>query len=580
MADIERSSMADWMRAKGLTSSGNLARRRPVGDDSPAVKFPRLALLFATVLVAGCHRDADPSALLSSAAGAASGPDAGPVASAHVVEGSAPPGDLPVLPRAVGPAVVTLDGSSRPWPPPVPENVPRLAAFAIETPVLAQPDVFSARLGQLRAGAIVEMDPRPIVGKGCTPGFRAIKPLGFVCLGTTTLDLNHPVVRASTRRPDTTQKLPYMYGIATRGGPAYASLPNAEILKTNEPHLASHLKKWAKDDVSGATYGNELWGKWESEPLPPALVAMQERRSDVDLPWFLREGARAPVLGVKADGPRAGDFSRRNGMSFIDSLLWEGRRYNVGVDLRLMPADRFRPIKGSELHGFRIPEEAKPPFAIVTSPKAKKLEDRGGHLVASEKIEWRSVVSITGRQRIAKGRHYLEIEGGGWVAEDEVSRVDLAKKMPGWANEGEKWIDINVTRQVLVAYEGTNPVYATLVSTGEAGLDDPTKTRATKRGIFRIHTKYLTSTMDSRVVGEEFELRDVPYVQYFTEGYALHAAYWHDVFGQPKSHGCINLAPEDARRLFFWTGPDVPPGWHGASAGGNGKTGTVVFVHP
>jgi hypothetical protein len=65
--------------------------------------------------------------------------------------------------------------------------------------------------------------------------------------------------------------------------------------------------------------------------------------------------------------------------------------------------------------------------------------------------------------------------------------------------------------------------------------------------------------MDSRVVGEEFELRDVPYVQYFTDGYALHAAYWHDVFGQPKSHGCINLAPEDARRLFFWTGPQVPP---------------------
>jgi lipoprotein-anchoring transpeptidase ErfK/SrfK len=307
---------------------------------------------------------------------------------------------------------------------------------------------------------------------------------------------------------------------------------------------------------------------------------MQERRSDAELPWFLRDGGRAPVLGIRSDGPRAGEFSRRNGLSFIDSLLWEGRRYNVAVDLRVVPADRFRPIKGSDFHGLRIPEDVKPPFAIIKSKKAKKLREEGGHLVSDEALEWRSVVSVTGRQRVHKGRYYMEIEGGGWVADDEVSRVDVAKKMPGWANEGEKWIDINVTRQVLVAYEGTKPVYATLVSTGEAGLDDPTKTRATKRGIFRIHTKYLTATMDSRVVGEEFELRDVPYVQYFTEGYALHAAYWHDVFGQPKSHGCINLAPEDARRLFFWTGPDVPPGWHGASAGGNGKTGTVVFVHP
>jgi lipoprotein-anchoring transpeptidase ErfK/SrfK len=549
----------------------------------------RIAAASALVLLAGCRRDADPSALLSSAAGGA-GADGGAAASggggsgagaggAKVVEGTAPPTDLPVLPRG-GVAPVLLDGSSQAWPPPVPSSLPRLAALAIETPIFAQPDVTAPRLGQLRVGAIVEMDPRVVAGKGCSAGFRAIKPLGFVCLGSTTLDLNHPLVRAATRRPDPTQKLPYMYGLATRGGPAYASLPNAEILKTNEPHLATHLKKWATDPVSGATYGNELWGKWKSEPPPPALEAMHERRSDVEIPWFLQNGGHAPNLtGARADGPRAGEFSRRNGISFVDSLLWEGRRYNVSVDLRLMPADRFRPIKGSDFHGFRIPEDAKAPFAIVKSPKAKKLEDEAGRLVARAKLEWRTVVSLTGRQRIQKGIYYDEIEGGGWAAHDDLSRVDIAKKMPGWANDGEKWLDINVTQQVLVAYEGTKPVYATLVSTGEAGLDDPKTTRATKRGIFRIHTKYLTSTMDSRVVGEEFELRDVPYVQYFTEGYALHAAYWHDVFGQPKSHGCINLAPEDARRLFFWTGPEVPPGWHGASASTVGKTGTIVFVH-
>jgi len=136
---------------------------------------------------------------------------------------------------------------------------------------------------------------------------------------------------------------------------------------------------------------------------------------------------------------------------------------------------------------------------------------------------------------------------------------------------------VNVTKQVLVAYEGERAVYATLVSTGEHGLGDPEESRSTKRGIFRIHTKHVTATMDSDAAGEEFELRDVPYVQYFEDGYALHGAYWHDMFGQPKSHGCINLAPEDARRLFFWTEPSVPAGWHGAM---RAKTGTVVFVHP
>jgi lipoprotein-anchoring transpeptidase ErfK/SrfK len=120
-------------------------------------------------------------------------------------------------------------------------------------------------------------------------------------------------------------------------------------------------------------------------------------------------------------------------------------------------------------------------------------------------------------------------------------------------------------------------VYATLISTGEAGLEDPEHSKATKRGIFRIHTKHVSTTMDSDAVGEEFELRDVPYVQYFEEGYALHGAYWHDGFGKPKSHGCINLAPEDARRLFFWTEPQLPTGWHGVA---KALTGTVIFVHP
>src|SRR5690606_10047811 len=60
-----------------------------------------------------------------------------------------------------------------------------------------------------------------------------------------------------------------------------------------------------------------------------------------------------------------------------------------------------------------------------------------------------------------------------------------------------------------------------------------------------------------------FELRDVPWIQYFSAGFALHGAYWHDVFGVPRSHGCVNLAPIDARIVFNWTDPPVPDGWHG-----------------
>jgi lipoprotein-anchoring transpeptidase ErfK/SrfK len=150
--------------------------------------------------------------------------------------------------------------------------------------------------------------------------------------------------------------------------------------------------------------------------------------------------------------------------------------------------------------------------------------------------------------------------------------------MPTWAASGRKWIDVSILRQSLVAYEGTRPVYATLVSTGADGLGDPKTTRSTIQGVFLIHTKHVTVTMDGDPDDEDrFDFRDVPFVQYFTDGFALHAAYWHDDFGTPRSHGCVNLAPRDASWLFEWTTPEVPLAWHGALSL---RKGTLVYVHP
>jgi hypothetical protein len=72
-----------------------------------------------------------------------------------------------------------------------------------------------------------------------------------------------------------------------------------------------------------------------------------------------------------------------------------------------------------------------------------------------------------------------------------------------------------------------------------------------------------------------FKLRDVPHIQYFHKNYAIHGAYWHDVFGIARSHGCINLAPADSLRVFHWTEPAVPQGWHGV----NTDNGTPVILH-
>ena len=480
-----------------------------------------------------------------------------------------------------GPPVVNLQGEAHP-PPGAPEGAPRLASIAMATDVRAKPDPAARRVGMLRAGAVVEIDPAAAGTSGCPGGWRKIKPFGFVCLGDeATLDLTHPIARASARRPDVTQKLPYMYGVVTRGGPAYARIPSEEHVSQYEPSLTKHLSKWRNDKQSGATYAVELWHKWKSEPPTPALDALEQRLTDKDIPWFLQGGIAVPNLSGLIKSPNAvkiDEVKRRNGVAFVDSFLVDGRRYNVSTDLRVMPADRFRPIRGSDFHGYAIGKDIDFPFALVRRKGGKRWQWSSAkeRLIEAGDLAWRSAVPLTGKQKFHNGKLHYETKDGDWVSDQYAGRIDPAKKMPKWGKDGQKWIDINITKQVLVAYEGTTAVYATLISSGEAGLEDPEKTKSTKRGIFRIHTKYLSTTMDSDEVGEEFELRDVPYVQYFQDGYALHGAYWHDGFGQPKSHGCVNLAPEDARRLFWWSEPQVPPGWHGVA---RSLTGTVVFIH-
>ena len=115
---------------------------------------------------------------------------------------------------------------------------------------------------------------------------------------------------------------------------------------------------------------------------------------------------------------------------------------------------------------------------------------------------------------------------------------------------------------------------ARLLAAEKAGTklsaDDEIRLKNIKRGR---HPEY---GVTMRRGSGAYELRDVPWIQYFAAGYALHGAYWHDVFGVPRSHGCINLAPIDARYVFMWTEPSVPEGWHGFNVGAERlETGVV-----
>jgi lipoprotein-anchoring transpeptidase ErfK/SrfK len=131
----------------------------------------------------------------------------------------------------------------------------------------------------------------------------------------------------------------------------------------------------------------------------------------------------------------------------------------------------------------------------------------------------------------------------------------------------ERWIDVNIKTQTLIAYEGNKPVLTALISSG-------TTLTPTTRGTFYIYLKFQSQTMS----GADYVTPNVPWVMYFQLDYSLHGAYWHNNFGQPMSHGCINLPVETAKWLYFWSGPQVPEGWTNVHAS-DANPGSRVVIH-
>jgi lipoprotein-anchoring transpeptidase ErfK/SrfK len=116
---------------------------------------------------------------------------------------------------------------------------------------------------------------------------------------------------------------------------------------------------------------------------------------------------------------------------------------------------------------------------------------------------------------------------------------------------GVRWIDVNLSTQSLYAYEGDTLVNSFVVSTG-------TWLTPTVVGKYKIWIKFASTSMS----GPGYYLPDVPYVMYFYKGYGIHGTYWHNNFGTPMSHGCVNMRTSDAQWLFNWA-----------------SVGTVVNVH-
>jgi L,D-transpeptidase catalytic domain len=507
--------------------------------------------------------------------------------------GKPPPASKIQAEQGVSP--LETDWSKVPVPP---ADGPELAPIAFVTPVYQKPDTESPAVGYLRVGARVARSREPVSKAGCPGGWYAVRPVGFVCAGPdATLDMSNPIARAIQVEPNRANPMPYKYAFVRAIAPNYLRVPTRAEQFQYEMGLKRHLHAWKRlhdkwdrldigaNDVPLDANGVAIGGI-PTEPKPMDMSVRFGGNDDDSVPWWLVGERRIPNISSFKAPPYAviaNRIKRHAGVALIGSFVAGpeamNRRFAITTDTRLIPADKLKPTSGSPFHGYDIRDVGLPvAFSYRVGATSWRVED--GKLEHGPKLAWRQFIPLTGRVQMIRGVRMAETKDGAWVRSEDLKTIAKPGSLPPFAKQGVKWIDISIVSQSMVLWDGTKPVYATLVSTGRGGLGEPGKTLSTPRGVFRIYQKHVTTTMDSDVADHEFELRDVPWVMYFKGGYAIHGAYWHDGFGKVRSHGCVNVAPIDARYVFMWSLPQVPEHWQAAYAVPPFEKGTIVDIHP
>jgi hypothetical protein len=213
----------------------------------------------------------------------------------------------------------------------------------------------------------------------------------------------------------------------------------------------------------------------------------------------------------------------------------------------LVPASELRPLDPSAFVGLDLRAQPAPwPLAFVgpDHDAIVRAAPRRDAPVVGQRAA-RAVVWVRSERP-----GWVELGPDAWVAAGELRVVRPAAPPPDLAADAP-WLDVDLDQQTLVAYVGATPMYVTLVSTGR-------RRGTTPPGLYRIVAKAATTRMTAEAHEQnQYDVGAVPWALRFRRGLYLHAAYWHDRFGARKSHGCINLAPRDARALYDWATPSA-----------------------
>jgi hypothetical protein len=373
-----------------------------------------------------------------------------------------------------------------------------LGAVQDEVPIYAAAGQKAPVLGYLHAGATVARSSRSHENEQCVAGWYAVLPRGYVCTeGAATTNLSHPTLLAMALGPRLDQPLPYVYARTSKVTAVYKRSLNKGV------ELSGRL---AKSTVMA------IVGSWTApdESLEPQR------------------------LGLRMDG----QFVRAD-------------------DLEAAPGSSFRGLALSAEQGLPLG------FVVRRGVRVFSLPGKDGATEGPEKTEelpYHAVMRLSGRFRTVADERFYERTDGSWVRHKDITLVQARGELPEFATGSQKWVDISVITGTLVAYEGQQPVFATLVSVGRDRLGDPETTASTARGTFRVVEKHVTRR---RSQSDDVALQDAPWAMKLESGQWLTASPRHDRFGIEHTDGDIEVSPNDGAHLFRWASPSVPPAWHG-----------------
>ncbi|MDD5466829.1 MAG: L,D-transpeptidase [Anaerolineales bacterium] len=198
-------------------------------------------------------------------------------------------------------------------------------------------------------------------------------------------------------------------------------------------------------------------------------------------------------------------------------------------------------------------------LAEVTVPWTQAWENRNGNLKRVYRFYYASTHWVDAISTDSYGNVWYrvldDLKGGYYYAlAEHMRRVPAEELTPISAQVTDKRVVVSLAEQKMSAYENGRVVFAARVSTGTFEGDTP-------KGEFRVERKQPMRHMSAdEERGNGFDLPGVPWVCFIAwTGVSFHGTYWHRDFGTPRSHGCINMAPEAAKWLYRWTTPIVPP---------------------